>query len=125
MDTKEKLHFYDGVIGLLTSQMWKEGKENSTISLCEFDRKNENHLCILHIALIANYFSHFPIEINTTLLDYIWLKLHKQYHNIKYLKKNIYFNTINCNDFTKNVDISSGNKNLLAEIYNTYYKEKS
>lgn len=79
---------YDGLVGLTLLNIWSLSKEKGTIRLCDFDRKNKEHLYLLRIALTARDLYHFPIEVEGTSWDIFCInnKIKKGFEKIKRYK---------------------------------------
>lgn len=79
---------YDGLVGLTLLNIWSLSKEKGIIRLCDFDRKNKEHLYLLRIALTARDLYHFPVEVEGTSWDIFCInnKIKKGFEKIKRYK---------------------------------------
>jgi hypothetical protein len=79
---------YDQVVSLTLLNIWKITHEREVIRLYHFDRKNKEHMYILHIALLARDLFGFPIEVEGSRWDIFCLnrKLRKGFEKVKRYK---------------------------------------
>jgi len=119
----ELSHFYDKVIAEIMTNIVLTAKEDHCYHITNFDYDDKNHLCILHICVILNEITHFPITIKANFRDKIKIWLIKRYRHIKYTNK-LYTNEVNCEKIDQEISDKFENPYLLTDIYDTYYKEQ-
>ena len=129
MTKEEKMREYDGLIGLTMLNIYSMSKEEQTIRLCDFDRKNKEHLFILRIAYFARDLYHYPIEIDGSWWDLFCLnwKNRKGFNKVKRIKERFNFNISvpNLLDLMRSDGISRiGEDFSFADIYEEYYERK-
>lgn len=76
---------YDGLVGLTLLNIWSISKEKQAIRLYHFDRKNEEHLFILRVALLARDLYDFSLEVEGSRWDIFCLnwKVRKGFKSVK------------------------------------------
>ena len=80
---------YDGLVGLTMLNIYSKSKDDKTIRLVGFDRKNKEHLFILRVALLARDIYQMPLEIEGSWWNIFCLnwKLRKGFRRVNRYKK--------------------------------------
>ena len=129
MTKEEKMREYDGLVGLTMLNIYSMSKEEQVIRLCDFDRKNKEHLFILRIAYFARDLYHYQIEIDSSWWDLFCLNWQnrKGFNKVKRMKEPFNFNISvpNLLDLMRPDGIQRiGEDFSFADIYEEYYGGK-
>lgn len=114
----DKLHYYDQIVSILVTKM-RYSDENNIVSLGNFNAKNENHLCIFYAAKIVHDIFGKTITIDLNPIQFLLFKWkHRLKQGIRRHKGSV---MIDCPTLVQAID-KANTPNILAEIYQTYYK---
>jgi hypothetical protein len=117
---------YDGMVGKTLWNIFVLSRGVQRIRLLKFDRKNQEHLFVLRIALFARDVYGFDIEVESSWWDVFCLnwKLHKSFDKIVRAKTSYTgIGTDELLDFMRpelENELGAGAK--FDQIYNTYYE---
>lgn len=114
----DKLHYYDGLISLLVSNL-KISAENNTISLGQFDPKNDSHLCIFQAAKIARDL--FGLRVTVDLGFFSYLVFTRKFHCRKGVRRGKGIPVVNCPALVREVE-NANEVGILTDIYHQYYR---
>ena len=114
-----KLHYYDQIVSLLVANL-KDMSKNNSLSLGEFNPKDEDHLCLFSVAKILHdiYSIKLSVDINPIRLFFFKWK-HNYWHIVTSCKKPA---RVNCPALVGFVE-KANTKGVLGEIYREYYKK--
>ena len=112
----EVLHYYDCIVSVVLTNLIEKDK----ICLGNFNFKDKSHLCIFEIAKIAHDVYHLDIEVDLGLFNY-WKFIIEQKCR-KIVRRN-HNSNINCEMLVKKIEEVNQNPEILAKIYDTYYKK--
>ena len=130
MDMKTIYREYDGLVGITMLNIYSLSKQDKTIKLCRFDKKNKEHLYILRIAYLARDIYGFEIEVEGSWWDIFCLNLknHRGFKRVKRYKIKNEDNVINVLmllDFMRPEGKTRLGKDFsFADIYEEYYERK-
>ena len=85
-DKDKTYHYYDLMIAATLENICE--MSDDAIRLYRFNRSNKDHLCVLHIALMARDLFHFHIKVDASWWDVFLLnwKLRKRFNKIERFK---------------------------------------
>ena len=122
MEEKD-LNLYDKVVNECVYSLYIIGRRNdNTITLNNFDRKNKECLCIYEIANMVRIIFNMKISVVLKFWDYllfsIKFKCRKNIKREKFTKNG----DLDCKVFIESVN-KSHTDGILEEIYKEYYKK--
>ena len=122
---------YDGLVGLTMLNIYSKSKDDKTIRLVGFDRKNKEHLFILRVALLARDIYQMPLEIEGSWWNIFCLnwKLRKGFQRVNRYKNpfgNYHFGVIFVPELLALMRPDGtarlGEDFSFADIYEAYYE---
>ena len=108
---------YDKFINIALTNLFTLGKNNQTLNFYNYQKNNDGHLAILHIANIARDVFNFQVKIKTSFFTYIKLK-YKYFSWLKRTKTD----EIDIEQFIQFIEDANNEKGIFAKIYQEYYK---
>lgn len=115
MDSQKK---YDEFISIALINLFTLGKNNQILNFYNYQKDNDGHLAILHIASIARDVFNFQVKIRTSFFTYIKLK----YKHFSWLRR-AKSNEIDIEQFVNFIENANNEKGIFAKIYQEYYKK--
>ena len=108
---------YDQFINIALTNLFTLGKNNQTLNFYNYQKNNDGHLAILHIASIARDVFNFQVQIKSSFFTYI--KLKNKY--FPWLRRT-QINGIDIEQFIQFIENASDEKGIFGKIYQEYYK---
>lgn len=119
---------YDGLVGLTMLNIYSKSKDDKTIRLVGFDRKNKEHLFILRVALLVRDIYQMPLEIEGSWWNIFCLnwKLRKGFQKVNRYKSPYHFGVIFVPELLALMRPDGtarlGEDFSFADIYEAYYE---
>ena len=108
---------YDKFVNIALTNLFTLGKNNQTLNFYNYQKNNDGHLAILHIANIARDVFNFQVKIKTSFFTYIKLK----YRYFSWLKRTK-INEIDIEQFIQFIENANNEQGIFEKIYQEYYK---
>lgn len=121
---KYKFSALDKAATCATINFYTISKEKKRIELKDFNRRNKEHMALLHISQSARVLHGSDVFIDTSFWDYLYLKIkYLRRFKIKRLKscENIKFNPT-CDEFISFIENQLHTPGVFIQIYEEYYK---
>lgn len=112
---KEK---YDQMVNALFMNMYTLSKEDGEIYLYNFNRKDSRHWAAIHIASLLKDISGRKLAVNTSLLNYLWIKW--KFPKLKGIKRTKKAN-INIEKEVAHIERTYEAEGHFSNIYRDYY----
>lgn len=125
---EEEYKLYDEIINITLINIYSLSKEKEQIILSEINRKNQDHLYLLRVALIAKDLFNFPLKLKGGFWNWLCLnwRMRKLSRHVSMAKD--FENAIDVNkilDFMKAaLSEQVGEDFKFANIYNAYYRKE-
>lgn len=109
----------DGMIYGLLANFLTLSKEKGELDLYNFNKRDPRHLAAFHVASLLREMTGLPVRINTSLIDYLWIKWKfKTITNIKRTRKA----NIDVEKEIKHIEDANNLENGFFSVYKTYYE---
>ena len=112
-------NFYDGMVGVLLTNLVTY--DNKTISLGNFNPKDENHLCIFHVACIKHDLFRYKIALDLNWFQLLIFKIKNKCW--KFVTKASKPTIIDCKKLIKQIEDANNSPDIYKKIYREYYKK--
>ena len=126
MEEKELLDRYDEVCGICYTNLWSLATRYGVIEFRGFNKYNNEHKFMLHMAVSVSVSTGAPITIDCNFFERlkIYFKWRK---NIRWIKKckTLGYTIDELLDYMRGVaEIRTGEKHVFTNIYRTYFHTK-
>ena len=112
---------YDLILETALVNIFTVSKRLKIIRLKEFDRKNKAHLCLFNIAKICSSLHNFPIEVDCSWFQFLFLK--GKTSSVRRAKL-VHFLDKSCDNLIKDIEDAYDAPGVFEKIYDEYYGDK-